>query len=387
MSRRCRGWIHSILVLLVLASFAGGGPLAAQVLADPVLQGEVRRGTETMGGVMVVLHQVTPALAGEVDSLRAGPDGRFRFQLPSVPASDARSEVYFASVRHDGILYFGPLLGEAVQLDSLYLIEVHDTASAPPEGASFPVGVRNIILEGNPDGSWTVTDLIQIRNEDDRTWIPREGEPLWSYPLARGGEGFILGQGDLPEDAVRFSGTNMLITAPVPPGERLYVVRYVVADAETAFPLPGFTEDVQLLIREPAPPLVVDGLRADQPLELEPGSTYRVFSGDSLTDALVEVSLNPQRRAPLEWIAVILALVLGLIGIIAMKRRSPALATASAGGRPFPAGGGTEVSRAEFLAEIARLDDAFEAGPQDADRRRAWEARRAELKARLRALD
>lgn len=342
-----------------------------------------------MAGVMVVLHQVTPALAGEVDSLRAGPDGRFRFQLPSVPASDARSEVYFASVRHDGILYFGPLLGEAVQLDSLYLIQVHDTASAPPEGADFPVGVRNIILEGNPDGSWTVTDLIQIRNEGERTWIPRGEEPLWRYPLARGGEGFILGQGDLPEDAVRFDGGEMLITAPVPPGERLYVVRYVIADPATTFPLPGFTEDIQLLVREPAPPLVVEGLRADQPLELEPGSAYRVFSGDSLTDASVQVSLNPQRRAPLEWIAVILALVLGLFGIVAMKRRSPTAAPVPSAGPVAPnrvRDGGTEVSRAELLAEIALLDEAFEAGPQDAERRRAWETQRAELKARLRAL-
>lgn len=357
--------------------------------ADPVLEGEVRRGSETMGGVMVVLHQVTPSQAGEIDSLRAGPDGRFRFELPSVPASDARSEVYFASVRHDGILYFGPLLGEAVQLDTLYRIEVHDTASAPVGGADLPVGVRNIILEGNPDGSWTVTDLIQIRNRGDRTWIPREGEPLWRYPLARGGEGFVLGQGDLPEDAVRFEGGDMLVTAPVPPGERLYVVRYVIADPETSFPLPGFTEDVQLLVREPAPPLVVEGLRADQPLELEPGSAYRVFSGDSLRDASVEVALNPQRRAPLEWIAVILALVLGLFGIVAMKRRSPAPVSASSGavapGGSLPDAPGTEVSRAELLAEIARLDEAFESGPQDAERRRAWEARRAELKARLRA--
>lgn len=372
------------LLVLVLVSSGGVSPLYAQVPADPVLEGEVRRGSQTLAGAMVVLHQVTPAASGEVDSLRAGPDGRFRFQLPSVPASDARSEVYFASVRHDGILYFGPLLGEAVQLDSLYLIQVHDTASAPPGGADFPVGVRNIILEGNPDGSWTVTDLIQIRNEDDRTWIPLGDEPLWSYPLARGGEGFILGQGDLPEDAVRFFGTRMLITAPVPPGERLYVVRYVVGDPDTEFPLPGFTEDVQLLVREPAPPLEIEGLRADQPLELEPGSTYRVFSGDSLTDASISVSLNPQRRAPMEWIAVILALVLGLIAVVAMKRRSSSPTPAQVA--PAPGGPGTEVARVELLAEIAQLDEAFEAGPQDAEHRAAWEARRGELKARLHGL-
>jgi len=338
-----------------------------------------------MGGVMVVLHQVTPASAGELDSLRAGPDGRFRFNLPSVPASDARSEVYFASVRHDGILYFGSLLGEAIQLDSLYLIQVHDTASAPPGGSSFPVGVRNVILEAGLDGSWQVTDLIQIRNDGDVTFIPRGEEPLWRYPLGRGGVGFLLGQGDLPEDAVRFEGGEILVTAPVPPGQRLYVVRYLLADPETVFLLPGFTGQIQLLIREPAPPMVVEGLRADQPLELEPGSTYRVFSGDSLQDARVTLTLNPQGRLPLEWIAVGLALVLGLFGIVAMKGRTATPASAGSGHSSLPPLG-TEVSRAELLAAIARLDDAFEAGPRDAASRKAWESRRNELKARLRSL-
>jgi hypothetical protein len=350
-----------------------------------VLEGEVRRGGELMAGVMVVLHQVTPVAAGEVDSLRAGPDGRFRFTLPSVPASDARSEVYFASVRHDGILYFGSLLGEAVQLDSLYLIQVHDTASAPPGGSSFPVGVRNVILEAGLDGSWQVTDLIQIRNGGDVTFVPRAGEPLWSYPLGQGGVGFILGQGDLPEDAVRFEGGEMLVTAPVPPGERLYVVRYLLADPETVFPLPGFTGQIQLLIREPAPPMEVEGLRADQPLELEPGSRYRVFSGDSLQDASVRLTLTPQGRLPLEWIAVGLALVLGVIGIVAMKgRNSTPVPSGAGGGASYPMG--QDASRAELLAEIARLDDVYEAGPGDAASKRAWESRRNELKARLRSL-
>lgn len=359
-------------------------PAAGQVPAEPVLDGEVRRGGQAYEGATVVLHRVTPAHAGEVDSTRTGVDGRFRFLLPSVPAADARSEVYFASVRHQGILYFGPLLGEAIQLDSLYLIQVHDTASVPAGGLRFPVEVRNVVMEAAADGSWQVTDLMQVRNDGEVTWVGREGVPVWSYPLPAGAFRFTVGQGDLPEDAVAFRDGGMHVSAPVPPGERLYVIRYSLAHPEVSFPLPGVTERFQLLIREPAPPLSVSGLVSEPAIELEPGSSYRVHSGEGLED--VEVTLTeaaPPGIGLVEWTAVVLALVLGLAGVAAFHRR---------GGRPLPAPSSATMdetdplaARAGILAAIARLDDDFEAGPDEPDRRAEYEARRQALKDLLRS--
>jgi len=167
---------------------------------------------------MVTLHRVSPIRAGEIDSVRVGPDGLFRFALPTVPSASVRNEVYFASVRHDGVLYFGELVGEAAQLDSLYLITVHDTATVPEGGQDFLLGVRNLILEVDEEGRWVATDLIQLVNEGDRTWVPNEGRPIWRYPLPDGASDLQLGQGDLDEETVSFVDGEVRVSAPIPPG-------------------------------------------------------------------------------------------------------------------------------------------------------------------------
>lgn len=359
--------------------------LGAQVPAEPVLEGEVLRSGEPYADATVVLHRVTPARAGEVDSTRAGTDGRFRFDLPSVPAAGARNEVYFASVRHHGVLYFGTLLGEAIQLDTLYLIQVYDTATPPAGGARFPVEVRNIVVEGAPDGSWQVTDLMQVRNDSDRTWVAGDGEPIWSFPLPEGAFRFEVGQSDLPDDAVQFRDGWLHLYAPVPPGERLYVLRYALTTPETTIPLPGRTERIQLLVREPAPPLAVDGLAAEQAVELEPGSTYRVYSAEDLEDTRAVLSEGGPSGGgvPVEWIAVILALVLGGAGVLAVSlKRGGEVKGAGAS----PAGEVVGLTgRAAILAEIARLDEEFEAGPGTEADREAWQVARQALKERLRS--
>jgi hypothetical protein len=305
-------------------------------------------------------------------------------------------------VRHHGVLYFGNLLGEAIQLDSLYRIQVYDTASPPSGGMEFPVEVRNIVLEGAPDGSWQVTDLIQIRNDGDRTWVAGGEAPVWSFPLPEGAVRFEVGQSDLPEDAVRFEGGGMRLFAPVPPGERLYVIRYGLPTPVTTIPMPGVTERIQLLIREPAPPLGVEGLVAEQPVELEPGSTYRVYSAENLQDGRAVITEGSDGRGgvPMEWIAVILALVLGGAGVLAvnLRRGGEAVGASPTGvarptGLPQPTeprtpGAGASAdpgSRAAILAEIARLDEEYEAGSRTDEARRAWETRRQALKDRLRS--
>ena len=58
---------------------------------------------------VVVLHHVSDGEQGEVDSVRVGEEGSFSFTLPRAP-DPGRSDIYFASVRHDGVLYFGPAI-------------------------------------------------------------------------------------------------------------------------------------------------------------------------------------------------------------------------------------------------------------------------------------
>jgi len=176
--------------------------LQAQVEARPTLQGIVVRPDGPLPGGQVILHRVASEEAGEIDSVSVGADGRFRFDLPAVPDPEGRNEVYFASASHHGVLYFGPAITTAVQLDSLYRIEVHDTASVSVEGASLPIQVRYMIVEdpetarvppsaaapsgatdAGGDGGWLVTDLLQPVNDGEATLVPREGGVVWSYRL------------------------------------------------------------------------------------------------------------------------------------------------------------------------------------------------------------
>jgi len=129
---------HSGVGVIALAMLLGSaGPARAQVEATPVLSGLVQRAGEPLGGSQVVLHRVDAVDAGALDTLVAEADGSFRFGLPTVPDPGGRGEIYFASVNHQGVLYFGPPVATAAELDSLYRIEVFDTLTAPPGGAEI----------------------------------------------------------------------------------------------------------------------------------------------------------------------------------------------------------------------------------------------------------
>jgi hypothetical protein len=66
----------------------------------------VRPGTNGMlpvSGILVTLHRVGSDTAGPVDSMRAGPGGRYEFHYRHTGSADA---VYFVSAWYDGIAYF-----------------------------------------------------------------------------------------------------------------------------------------------------------------------------------------------------------------------------------------------------------------------------------------
>lgn len=360
---------HIVIALLAV----GVHPVAAQVEAEPLLNGRVLvNGTPAAAGP-VVLHRVTTETQGEVDSVTTGPDGAFTFRLPAVPDPE-RGDVYFASLRHHGILYFGGAITLAVQLDSLYEIQAFDTLSVAPEGATFPVQVRNTFLEPS-DGGWQVTDLLQIRNDGDHTLVAREGGVVWRYPLAVGSRGHELGQGNAA-DAVAFEGEDLVVRTPIGPGERLFVVRYLLDDPFIELPMPGTTEVVELLVREPAPPLTTGALTAVESVELEAGSTYRRYTGTDLSETVVRFREGERTgRFPVEWIAVLLALVLAGFGVAAASRAAPV---------SEPAAEAETQSRHSLVLEIARMDEAYESlsAPSE-EERAAYQRRRRDLLRRL----
>ncbi len=322
----------------------------------------------------MTLHRVTRGGGSGIDSAAVADDGSFAFELPGVPDPESGA-VFFASALYRDVLYFGAPVNSAVQLDSAYVVRVYETEPAPPGGADFPVSARNVFLQDTGAG-WSVVDLIRIRNGGPRTLIPADGAPVWSYPLLGGARDFEVGESDLAENAVRFADGRMHVTAPVPPGERLWAVRYTLPGHEFVAPLPGSTEIMEVLVLEPSPPTAVTGLRPVAPIEIEEGATYRRYTGDGLVDDAVGLLLGEEPgELPLEWMAVILTLVLAWLALYAFHR-DPARGTASLADE-----------RRRLLREAAVLDEAHaREGKTGSKARKAYRRRRARLLERIELL-
>ncbi len=323
----------------------------------------------------VVLHHITGGTqAGELDSVRVGEGGAFSFALPNVP-DPARSDIFFVSVRHDGVLYFGPAITRAAELDSVYEVHAYDTLLAPLEGAAVAMQSRSLFLEPDSGGAWRVTDLFELRNDRQRTIVARPGGRTWSYPLPAEARDVMAGDGEMSLDAASFEDGAVVVRAALPPGERLFVVRYRLDSPYVSVPTPGLTETLDVLVREPVPPLEVENLGAMDRIELEPGSTFRRYTGDDVSDASVRlVATEDAGPPPVRWAAVVLAMALTIAGLVALRGGGRARASTA------------PPKRSELLLAVARLDEEFEAGGDvSAARRRGYERERAELMRRLRS--
>lgn len=366
-----------LFALLFLGAFAltnAPAPLVGQALAAPVLDGTVLTGDSAMVDGIVVLHHLQGDEAGEVDSLRVGEGGGFSFGLPNVP-DPANGDVFIASVRHQGVLYFGPTITAAIQLDSLYTIHTYDTLVAPAQGVEVPLQSRSVFLEPGADG-WQVTDLFQLRNDEQRTIVARSGGVTWRYPLPAGAREVQAGEGELDIEAATYEDGALVVRAALPPGERLFFVRYVVEEPTIGIPNRGSTEAFDVLIREPAPPLDVEGLVLTDRVELEVGSTYLRYSAADVSAPTVNiVPGEEERNPPFAWVAVILTLILTMSGVLLLR---PEPGPAAAAGRA--------VDRESLLREVARLDEDFESGTPDQAETRAYRRRRAELIDQIRSV-
>jgi len=399
---------------------------------DPIeVEGRLLLGEMVADSGTVVLHRVTPEEAGAIDSVQVTREGGFRLQLPYLPVRGS-GEVFFASHRYQGILYFGPPLALAEQMESVYTIQAYPTRTAPAQGLAVPVSVRNLFVEEGPMG-WRVTDLVEIRNDSAVTWIPDPDTPgalVWSYPLPSEASSFRVGEGDLSPGTVTWEDGVVRVRAPLLPGERLLVFHYEIPTLTTEFPLPGTTGVLELLVRQPAPPLRVDGLQAAGPMEIERGVNYFRWWGEGLQDQVIRVRPGEEGGVPVAWVAVGLAFVLALVGgWLILGRSRPSFAggvggpggmrggaTAAGGsgpgGRSAASGGGGGTwspgkasgaapsapgegatpfaRRRALLLEIARLDEEGErasAKGESRDARRERQARREALLAQLESVE
>ncbi len=374
---RYRWWAIVPLLLATILAVALPHGAVAQEEPPPELAGRVLLGDRPVDTATVVLHRVTADEAGPVDSVRVDEEGSFRFALPGLPGANDARNIYFASVRRYGVLYFGSPIARPAQLDSIYTVQTYEPREVREDGEELPIAIRNLFLTRTQEG-WSVTDLFEVRNESEWTYVGADDGPVWRYPLPPEATNFQVGQGDLPSDAVEFADGMVTVSAPIPPGERLYIFTYTFPDLNFELPMPGTTEVIQMLISEPAPDLRVEGLERDRPVEMEPGVQYRRFAGENLADLSVSIAEEEEGTGiPIREMAVLLALLLTGAAIWAVRRRQEEEA---------PVEAPVEITdREELLMAIAALDEEFEAkeGPSEEEEAH-YRERRRELMERLR---
>jgi len=380
-------WALGALIALLTLSPVG---IEAQSEATPQLRGVVERSGVPLGDAPVVLHRVDAVDAGELDSLRTSADGGFVFDLPTVPDPEGRGEIYFASVMHEGVLYFGSPVATAIELDSIYRIQVYDTVAAPVGGADLTVEVRYLLIEEVTEG-WEVTDLIQLLVAGDRTLVPAEEGVTWSYRIPVNAEDIQVGGGDIAPVSTLFTGDTVGVTMPLSPGMRQMVLRYRLDSLDLSLPLPGVTNELEILVRQPSPGITAAGLIEAEPVEMEPGVAYRRFAAAQLSDSTVSLVGVPGSGGAfrVEYLMVLLGLILTGAGIWAVKRAPKGNAEASdpspAGPAPTvpdPAPPMTRDARDRLLLQLALMDERIEQmeeGPERTSLREEREALKRQL--------
>jgi len=361
------------LALLVLAAL--GSPVATVAAQVPTtVLGRVVRfaGSDTLPipGAGVVLHRISDAEQGPIDSVAADAGGRFQFRFRADTTA-----LYLLSATHHGISYFSSPVARApaTRTDDILLI-VSDTSSTAP----VHLAARSLIL-GAPEasGARPVVEVLEFANRGRQTRVSADSVATVAVALARGGEGFTIEDSDLSPNALLLRGDSLLVFAPIAPGARMVVLQYRLPAGTRRLQLPaGMAVDTMQILLEPG---AVE-LTAELPVageEVLEGRTYRRWMGAWPADSTLTIQVTGltfgQRPALMALVGALILAVLA--GAWWVRQRRPAPATASA----------TTRDPAELIEAMARLDARYAGGESRTETQewRRYEAERARLKAEL----
>jgi hypothetical protein len=361
-----------------------GGIARAQSVPPLVVSGRVLkvRGADSAGvaGARVVLHRIGMQEQGPVDSVAADRAGRFRFRV-AVP--DTLS-LYVISVRYAGIGYFGaPVRGRAGMAPETALTVYDTTTVGPP----LRTALRHLVV-GAPEegGSRRLLDIVQVTNPDVATRVAADSlAPLWWTLVPSGIRDPQVGEGEVGPDAVRFSGDTAFVSAPFPPGRKQIVLTYELPAGErrVALPLASPVENVEILVDDSGA-VAGEGVVEERALAIEGRAFRRFVARNAAAGTTVEVRLGSRVRFPARELAIGLA-ALGLLAgmVLALRRRPRAAAPAPA---PATTAGGAEAPDADtLLGRIVALDERY-AGREADTPPSEWtryQVTRAALKAEL----
>jgi hypothetical protein len=288
-----------------------------------------------LAGAWAVLHQVSMAAGGPVDSVRTDAGGRYRLHVPQLDTA----AMYVVSTLYHGVAYFSePLRIQGPGARTASPIAVYDTVSS---GSGPPIQLhRRLMTVARPkhDGTRDVLEILELGNPGFTTRIATDTlRPVWAGLLPAGVIQFQVGEGDFSAEAVERREDTVAVFGPVQPGNpRQLTFGYVIpADQRTlTVPIDQPTDEVDLLLEDTTARVVALGLESMgiQAIEQRRFARYRTGALAPGTSVTIEL---PGRRMQLQqqwWIIVVVAAAaLGWALFVALKRKPSALAS---GGSP-----------------------------------------------------
>jgi len=323
----------SVAALLRDLAISCAAALAVAASALPAhgqgrLQGRIEKDSSGVADVAVTLHRVTRDSAGAVSTTRSSAGGVFSFTLP--PADTAGFTVFFATAEYQGIRYFGPPLHSS-DARTGYQLEVFDTARIAP--GAHPDGValtrRDVILLREPQGGWEVNEVVQVKNQARRTWVPEQGRASWSFLIPKDVGAFEAGDGGTPPDEVRLMGERVMVTAPLPPGSHEALVRYRLPAATDHYVVTPEQpiDTVQFFVKLPAPQLEIVGVSLVDTVSADGQRFARYSAVNVQPGATLSVGWEGPATAPVDPVKAavgVLLLILGGGTALALRNRPAA---------------------------------------------------------------
>lgn len=248
----------------LLLTAAAALPTSAGAQSPPQLRGRVVLAADSTGlaGRTVVLHRVEPDTGMAVDSTVTGPAGRFSF-----PLRGDSSDVFVASARHAGVLYFGPAVHGRADRDD-YRLTVYPVRAAG-SADTLTLASRALVLTPSPGGV-RVTDVVQVAGPAGHTLVGRAGgeagrggagEPWWRLRIPEGARDARVLRGGVSARRIELAEGEARLSAPVPPaGVRVVLGYEVPAGEELRLRLLHPADHLEVVVREDASGVAVEGL-------------------------------------------------------------------------------------------------------------------------------
>ncbi|MEP6589819.1 MAG: hypothetical protein ABJC19_01435 [Gemmatimonadota bacterium] len=335
-------------------------------------------GADTVGvaGARVVLHRVTPAKQGPIDSLLTGSEGRFRFRF----ARDSGA-IYLTSARWAGIEYFAAPFGSEGDTSGPMVLVVSDTATAAP----VRLAARHVVVSAPAaDGTRAVLELLVLENPGNVTRVPGgTGRATWQLVLPGAGPTIALGEMDFAADAVVVRGDTLRIEAPLPPGQRQLTLQYQLPRGADRWTLTvqDTTAAMNVLLEEPS--ATVTGPLVPTDSQVVEGRRFSRWQGRALPGASIAVRFESSDTPAWLLPFLVASLALGLVAslLVARRRRPESVRRSKSIPRALPP------DAESLLARIATLDRDHAGGPtqENPERWHAYLRERAELKRQLEA--